>query len=351
MIITILENDFITIGLILGMLLFLVFIPYVDKRSKFQFLAFLFVMLAINVSEIVDCYLTSFSQPMNLRYLVGGIGYALRPVSVVIVIGVLLRHNRKLILIWIPAMINIAFAIINCFWHIMFKINPKNALIHGPAGYVPHIVSAFYLVMLVMITVKNQKYIDRFETLIVYYLAILCTIAAIIEMRTDTRFVLSGAMMIACTLYYMFFYVQSNKSDPLTGLLNRNTFASDTELLDGQEYALISFDMNCLKDINDSLGHAEGDEALMATASVIISCTDRRTRVYRVGGDEFMAVCRNMSEYETRAMVGSMRRAMSKTKYMCSFGYAMVNQANDFTRACRLADKMMYEDKQRYKHR
>ena len=347
----ILKEDFVTLCLIAGMFLFIFSKRSVDKRTNHHFAVFLIVILAVNISEIADRYMSFLPYLNNMRYLACAIGYALRPVTLVIVIEVLLRFEKRRILLWIPVIANAVLSFLSCYNHLMFYFEPDNSLMHGPIGYVPHIISAAYLLMLVVLTVKNQEYLDPKEPFLIYYLAFICTLATLMEMYCDAYFVLSGAMMVSCTLYYMFFYVQSNKKDELTGLLNRNTFLNDVSALKGHSYALISIDMNGLKNVNDNRGHAEGDKALEKVSSAIMTCADSHVRIYRVGGDEFMLIGRRKSEDETRKLIESMRSALLKTKYMCSFGYTMVSGNDDFNDACKTADSRMYDDKRKYKHR
>ena len=49
-------------------------------------------------------------------------------------------------------------------------------------------------------------------------------------------------------------------------------------------------DVNRLKIVNDSQGHAAGDELLQGAASCMKKCFDSCGKVYRTGGDEFIAL-------------------------------------------------------------
>ncbi len=82
--------------------------------------------------------------------------------------------------------------------------------------------------------------------------------------------------------------------DDLTGLPNRRFFAQTTERnlrkhagAVEQELALMTIDLNRFKAVNDTLGHAVGDMLLSQVAQRILSCTDERMFVSRMGGDEF----------------------------------------------------------------
>jgi len=84
--------------------------------------------------------------------------------------------------------------------------------------------------------------------------------------------------------------------DEMTGLLNRRGFleraASSLRLADRtkRSLALVYMDLNGLKSINDRLGHAVGDRALVEFADVLRGVTRSTDHVARLGGDEYVVL-------------------------------------------------------------
>ncbi|MBO7675171.1 MAG: amino acid permease [Atopobiaceae bacterium] len=84
--------------------------------------------------------------------------------------------------------------------------------------------------------------------------------------------------------------------DALTGVRNKLAFAEYEELLVRQvesgevgEFAIVVFDVNGLKYVNDTYGHKAGDEYIKSACTLI--CTEyKHSPVFRIGGDEFVAV-------------------------------------------------------------
>lgn len=82
------------------------------------------------------------------------------------------------------------------------------------------------------------------------------------------------------------------ETDMLTGLLNRRAFLERSRRMveDGQAAALLLLDADHFKRINDSLGHAAGDECLLAIGDLIRQHAGRDDVLGRIGGEEF-ALC------------------------------------------------------------
>lgn len=94
--------------------------------------------------------------------------------------------------------------------------------------------------------------------------------------------------------------------DPLTGLANRPAVleAIESDLASGEHVVVIMLDLDGFKKVNDTLGHAAGDELLVRIAQRL----DRRTRatdiVARMGGDEFIVLPRGIPDAATIEVVG-----------------------------------------------
>jgi diguanylate cyclase (GGDEF)-like protein len=87
-------------------------------------------------------------------------------------------------------------------------------------------------------------------------------------------------------------------ADPLTGLANRRSFDEELRIAGawaertGRPLALVTVDLDYFKAINDTYGHAVGDQALQAVAEALSSVAERDDVVARLGGDEFVMLLR-----------------------------------------------------------
>jgi diguanylate cyclase (GGDEF)-like protein len=90
--------------------------------------------------------------------------------------------------------------------------------------------------------------------------------------------------------------------DALTGLPNRAALIRHLDhslaacALVGQGLAVLFVDLDGFKQVNDSLGHAIGDELLVLASQRILACLRPEDVVARLGGDEFVVVCPNVSD-------------------------------------------------------
>jgi diguanylate cyclase (GGDEF)-like protein len=88
-------------------------------------------------------------------------------------------------------------------------------------------------------------------------------------------------------------------TDALTGVKNKHAYVEETERIDGQiakrdnpSFALVVFDVNDLKKVNDTAGHQAGDQCLRDSCSAICDIF-KHSPVFRIGGDEFVVIARN----------------------------------------------------------
>lgn len=80
---------------------------------------------------------------------------------------------------------------------------------------------------------------------------------------------------------------RASRTDPLTGVGNRRALEAEVPAGD---YSLLSLDLDFFKRVNDTFGHASGDEVLRRTAAAIGSSVRDGDLVYRLGGEEFLVV-------------------------------------------------------------
>lgn len=137
--------------------------------------------------------------------------------------------------------------------------------------------------------------------------------------------------------------------DALTGLLNRAEFlrAAARDIRSqryGDPTALVIADLDRFKILNDRLGHAAGDQALIAFAESCEAVVGTRGLVGRLGGDEFVLLVSDADAEEITAAVG-VHYGSGPQWRTASFGIATVSADDEMAVALASADDALYRAK------
>jgi diguanylate cyclase (GGDEF)-like protein len=135
--------------------------------------------------------------------------------------------------------------------------------------------------------------------------------------------------------------------DPLTGALNRRAYeeGAGLEALGARFGTALMLDMDNLKVVNDSRGHAAGDELLRQLVATLRGCVRPLDRIYRWGGDEFLLLFPGARPEE---VVPRVREALHGAEAPeASFGAALFSGTEELPEAIAQADRAMYEEKKR----
>jgi diguanylate cyclase (GGDEF)-like protein len=143
-------------------------------------------------------------------------------------------------------------------------------------------------------------------------------------------------------------------TDQLTGVHSRAAFfeCCSEEPLD-TEYTLYLFDVNNLKEINDTYGHDEGDRLLTFFAGCLSASFSETGFVYRIGGDEFVVLCPHPDHHKLEQCIREYHVRIENLQgvpWKVSAAYGAVSFTahvrSDFVKARKDADRSMYAMKQ-----
>lgn len=153
------------------------------------------------------------------------------------------------------------------------------------------------------------------------------------------------------------------RRDELTGVKNKTAYKELEESAQGNidrgidylTFALVVCDANNLKQVNDTHGHAAGDEYIKSSAKLLCDIY-KHSPVFRVGGDEFVVFLRGNDYAERAELIAKLRSRVLKNKetgngVILASGMAeyMPKKDSFVSDIFERADKEMYEDKQRLK--
>lgn len=155
--------------------------------------------------------------------------------------------------------------------------------------------------------------------------------------------------------------IKSAYTDELTQLYNRRYCSEHMNKIDSDknsEYAVICFDLNNLKIVNDTYGHSKGDILIKSAADVILKTFQKYGFVGRMGGDEFIAVLNTLKEKEIEKLMvkfnNNILRRNQEVKDLnmsIAYGYALSCEIKEksIEKVYQMADDRMYENKKQYK--
>lgn len=147
-------------------------------------------------------------------------------------------------------------------------------------------------------------------------------------------------------------------TDSLTGLANRASYVEYIEKLERNKdllksSAIIVFDLNHFKEINDLKGHQMGDKVLISFAHILKEVFVQECfHVYRLGGDEFVVISTLVSQNELECFIDDVDRQLLsyhqlEVSYGVAHGVAFYDYSHDsIEKMFAKADEKMYHAKQ-----
>jgi diguanylate cyclase (GGDEF)-like protein len=186
--------------------------------------------------------------------------------------------------------------------------------------------------------------------------------------------VILSVMVLVIYIYSLYTYLSLNKNnkdlskiayiDPLTRLPNRarcDQVVKEYLKMDKlPNLACIFLDLNNLKEINDTLGHDQGDNLLREFGYILRDVSSEYGLIFRNGGDEFTGIFENISKESMEMYIDELNEKIddfnnNNDLFNISFAYGTsysddegINSINELMS---LADKRMFENKREYKEK
>lgn len=242
----------------------------------------------------------------------------------------------------------------------------------------------FFLLVLIM-NLKNSRYESKLSV-VGLLIVIACVAYDMLGYNAGRYFgkdyfnlrgvTSSGIMIFICILFVSFyiemtqkmmeqkerdFLIKSAYTDELTQLHNRRYCMEYMNKLREErnfKYTVICFDLNNLKTVNDTYGHAKGDVLIRSAAEVIAETFEDYGVVARMGGDELVAVIGTADEEKLASLmkefvqnIDRKNRVIKDLNMSIAYGYASGSQCDsDIEKVYQAADDRMYEKKKQMKN-
>ena len=213
---------------------------------------------------------------------------------------------------------------------------------------------------------KNKLFIHNYRLILGDEPIYVCLKATIIEEKDGPQLIIGISNIDAQVKreeeYQHNLSMERNKAnlDALTGVKNKHAYVDFEEELNKHidkgdkklHFAIVVFDVNDLKKVNDTLGHNRGD-LLIKQASQIICDTFKHSPVFRVGGDEFAVIAQDR-DYDNidellEKIHESNRQNIGTENAVIACGMARFETEKNVSAVFERADVKMYENKKKLK--
>ena len=336
------------LGLLLVLIAFAIilhFTVFLDRKMVRRSFTLIIGVFALSVIVFTEFYLEKRGLYLLPRTILMAVRYSATPILLAQIIYVLVKRMR--LIIFAPSLVLVVLDVISIFTPIVFGLTDTGELIRGPLGYLPYIIAGIYCATLIFLLVRQSNR-RAVEIAPIVFLAVSFTLGLILPfvLGKDFSGLFSTIIGVSLFVYFVFTILDVAKKDPLTGLLNRQAYYADVKANRKDITALISVDMNGLKVLNDTQGHAAGDEAIKTLANTLVKASKQKQSVFRIGGDEFLIVCRKLSLEEVKGLVHSAYKDLDATPYSCSIGYSYDDSGTKpIQEMLKESDEMLYEAK------
>jgi diguanylate cyclase (GGDEF)-like protein len=236
-----------------------------------------------------------------------------------------------------------------------FKLE-GNIYVHGPFFWLRIFMACLPIILLLIETVLIRRIVYFSFVMLLSLFIVIDSIGVAFDILVPTSDLVWPCY--AATLLYVYLYIIRNdsKRDGLTGVGNRLLFNEFIENLSRshQSWQVIMLDLDHFKQINDTYGHAVGDDALRETAFIIRNIIRHTDFVARYGGDEFVIAVR--AEYDINVVIQRLEEALAQEnargihpyKLQVSYGAGLFSgESPEETPGAFMAriDSLMYKNK------
>ena len=341
-----LADNYILFMVTIGLLIIIQISAHISGRMRHRTTLVLLLLLLETVCFSLEKWTQTFEKLSIWRPILTYTVYSVYPFLIIVMMNVIsdkIIPRKIFALLVMPAILSVPLYFTSQQTHLVCYFHEENVYAAGPLKYWPYVIISFYaLVFLVNNILFFRKY-SRADRLVGGYIVVGPLLGVYLLKAFETENDYAEMMVAAIVLYYLYMYIHMAKIDPLTKLLNRQSYYRDIAIGD-KVSAVVSADLNELKYLNDNFGHEAGDKALK-TIGEILWDNGTGSSVYRIGGDEFLLLFRNKGIDEVKSVVDNIRADIEKKGYSCALGFTERKKDESIEDAVRRADRLMYEDK------
>lgn len=349
-------------GPILTLIVFMVMIGtdklFSARTKRYFFLEAALIGVLMLATWFDECFsrMSAVSYIWAFRRFTSFLNFGLSPISPLLLDLIYLKDNKRLKkgYFFIPMLFNIVMCLISIPTGIIFGIDEANIYTRGPLFSIPFIVTAFYMIMMVVYAwFQADKPNRRRETALLSVIIVISTSVTILGIVLRKSFMIWTATENCVVLYFLLLTTQKILYDPLTGAFSRVAYAKRLGKIDGTSNCTIAMiDLNDLRQFNNLMGHDAGDEAINSVVTSIRSRKNKSMQLYRIGGDEFVLLDKGLKSAVMEKILSKAQEACTAVKehqVFFAYGVSEYRVGEDLYDVIKKADEAMYINKEKSK--
>jgi diguanylate cyclase (GGDEF)-like protein len=257
--------------------------------------------------------------------------------------------------------INIVVIGVSRPYGLFYDIDQDNIYRRGPLFGLAALLTALLMLISFYIIIRNRKKLDKKSFNSLMFFGLPPSVGILIQYVYYGTSMVLNAVVLSLLVVFLNIQHHSLHTDYLTGVSNRkrlDSYLSEkiNTCTKEKTFSAILIDINNFKCINDTYGHAVGDQALEATAKLLKSCLRNSDFIARYGGDEFCIILDTSNREDLESVIERINECLEKYnktashtyKLSFSMGYAVYDNLSwqspeEFMKKL---DMLMYEDKQ-----
>ena len=241
----------------------------------------------------------------------------------------------------------------------------------GSAAVFSYMVAFTYIILSLILFIVNVKKTDRRLRLCLFPTMLFMILITVVQIAVPELLFTGGAITVVTA--GLFFSIENPIEDYRkqafididTGIKNKKCYENELVLINEKYFgngtaeenvAVIVCDINGVKAVNESYGHIKGDELIQTAAKILSKVFHNAYGLYRIGGDEFIAVFTGENALNLNEKIETVREVCKGAEELaCPLSIAMgiaereKGEEGDITELIGLADLDMYTDKRKNK--
>ena len=289
-------------------------------------------VITVNHQDVVS---ETVNRGCHIAFYISGILFALGFYNYVINLLGMYKYRKILKIVeYVPFLV---FCMLLVFMPMEYRLGNGTWYSHGPLAIAGYALFLVYCGICLVLLIVERKRLDKRVRLALTPIIVVMYFAIFLQ-AIIPELLMTGAMVTVICIGMFVALDNPDKNfkeqalwDFLTGLKNRNSYVRDIEryknIYTNQRKGILVADLNHLKKINDNYGHIEGDKLITAAAHALRDSLKSADNVYRVGGDEFVAIYIGQDEKKIDKEIEAVREACKAYTKRAEELYVVANDA------------------------